>query len=70
MMNKYLKTDRILLREMTLDDGQNIFELDSDPEVMKHLTNDVPSSREDPDNVKRIKLGCRLKKKIKISWGA
>lgn len=109
-MKKYLETDRLLLRELTLDDEQNIFELDSDPEVMKYLTNGAPSSREDvrsallrtlslykkhnsrfgfwaaienrsgefmgwfhfrpskrdPDNVKRIELGYRLKKKF---WG-
>ncbi len=42
----YLETERVTLREFTLADEDNLFELDSDPEVMRYLTDGVPSSRE------------------------
>ena len=100
----------MILREITMEDDKNVFELDSDPEVMRFLTNGKPSSmedvrrvltrtqslhkkhsgkfgfwaaiekksdkfmgwfhfrpsKEDPENVKRIELGYRLKKEY---WG-
>ncbi|MBD2020240.1 GNAT family N-acetyltransferase [Leptolyngbya sp. FACHB-36] len=36
----YLETDRLLLREFTADDANLLFELDSDPEVIRYA--DVP----------------------------
>ena len=39
----YLKTERMILREFVESDWHSIKELDSDPEVMKYLTNGVPS---------------------------
>ena len=48
MMNKiFLKTDRILLTEVTKDDVPLLIDLDSDPEVMKYLTDGKPSTIED-----------------------
>lgn len=37
-MDIYLETDRLVLRQFTLDDVDNLVELDSDPEVMRFLT--------------------------------
>lgn len=42
-----LETDRVRLREITRDDEEKLYDLDSDPEVMKFLSNGIPSSRED-----------------------
>ncbi len=39
----YLESPRILLREMTEDDRANLKDLDSDSEVMRYLSNGVPS---------------------------
>lgn len=47
----YLATARVTLRELTPDDEDILFELDSDPEVMEFLTGGVPSSR---DEIKRV----------------
>lgn len=46
-MDIYLQTDRMILRELELSDEENIFNLDSDPEVMKYISNGMASSRED-----------------------
>lgn len=106
----YLETERLILREFTEGDGNLLLELDSDPEVMKYLTDGHPSSqkeikgaiervfalkqrhqghfgfwvalekssgefmgwfhfrpcKKDPDNVRSIEIGYRLKKKF---WG-
>lgn len=42
----YLETERMILRRLTEDDVGNLFELDSDPEVMRFLTGGVPHTRE------------------------
>lgn len=106
----YLETERVKLREFCQADESNLYDLDSDPEVMRYLTNGVPSSKEwvkgaleriisltrahggqfgfwaaiekesnafmgwfhfrpgknDPDNLKRIELGYRLRR---VFWG-
>ena len=41
----YLETERMVLRRLTQDDAENLFELDSDPEVMQYLTGGVPNTR-------------------------
>ena len=43
----FLRTSRIQLRELTLEDEDNLLELDSDSEVMKYLTLGRPSTREE-----------------------
>ena len=43
--NFYLETERMVLRRLTQDDAENLFELDSDPEVMQYLTGGVPNTR-------------------------
>ncbi|MBU0595304.1 GNAT family N-acetyltransferase [Candidatus Bipolaricaulota bacterium] len=35
----YLETERLTLRYLTEDDADNLFDLDSDPEVMRYLNN-------------------------------
>ena len=41
-----ITTDSVILRNFTDADGHNIKELDSDPEVMRYLTDGEPSSEE------------------------
>jgi RimJ/RimL family protein N-acetyltransferase len=45
-MHLSLETDRLLLRQFTEADVDNLVELDSDPEVMRFLTNGKPTPRE------------------------
>ncbi|MFC2095333.1 GNAT family N-acetyltransferase [Candidatus Bipolaricaulota bacterium] len=44
--NVFLETDRMLLRRLTEDDEDNLFALDSDPEVMRFLAGGVSHTRE------------------------
>jgi RimJ/RimL family protein N-acetyltransferase len=41
----YLETRRIVLRRLTENDAEHLFELDSDPDVMRYLTGGVPHTR-------------------------
>lgn len=43
----YLTTPRVRLRQLRTDDFEHLLALDSDPEVMRHLTDGQPSSPED-----------------------
>ena len=43
----YLETERLVLRRLTEDDADNLFELDSDPEVMRYLNNGRTHTREE-----------------------
>ena len=49
-MQIHLETERITLRRFTLDAADNLFALDSDPEVMRYLTNGVPRSHKETKN--------------------
>ncbi len=42
----YLETERLILRRLTLEDVDELYDLDSDPEVMRYLTGGVPHTRE------------------------
>ena len=42
----YLETDRLMLRRFTEADVGNLFDLDSDPEVMRFLTGGKPTPRD------------------------
>ena len=42
----YLETDRLILRNFTLDDVDDLTELDSDPEVMQFINGGIAISRE------------------------
>ena len=46
-MNRFLETERTYLGEFGVDDAELLFDLDSDPEVMRYLTGGVPSTREE-----------------------
>lgn len=45
-MHVFLETERLILRRFTTDDVDNLFDLDSDPEVMRFLTGG-PGTRRD-----------------------
>ena len=45
-MQIYLETDRLVLRRFTEADVDNLFALDSDPEVMRYLNGGQPTPRE------------------------
>jgi RimJ/RimL family protein N-acetyltransferase len=47
-MNKvFFETHNVSLRYFNHDDGLRLFDLDSDPEVMRYLSNGRPSTKED-----------------------
>ncbi len=45
-MQVFLETERLMLRRLTVADVDNLFDLDSDPEVMRFLTGGTPTPRE------------------------
>lgn len=45
-MRPFLETQRLILRQFTSSDVDHLVELDSDPEVMRHLTGGRPTPRE------------------------
>ncbi len=42
-MQIFLETERLVLRQFTEDDVDNLVELDSDPEVMRFITGGRPT---------------------------
>jgi RimJ/RimL family protein N-acetyltransferase len=46
-MHTILETPRLALRQFTEDDVDNLFDLNSDPEVMRYLTGGRPTPREE-----------------------
>jgi RimJ/RimL family protein N-acetyltransferase len=46
-MHVILKTPRLVIRQFTEDDADNLFNLNSDPEVMRYLTGGRPTPREE-----------------------
>jgi len=79
-MEIFLETERLILRQFTLDDVDNLFALDDDPDVMRYLTGfwvaieratgdflgwlHFRPNRDDP--VDQPELGYRLRKS---AWG-
>ncbi len=45
-MQIFLETERLILRQFTGDDVENLVELDSDPEVMRYLNGGIATPRE------------------------
>jgi RimJ/RimL family protein N-acetyltransferase len=43
----FLQTERLVLRRFTTDDVDRLVELDSDPEVMRHINGGRPTSQEE-----------------------
>jgi RimJ/RimL family protein N-acetyltransferase len=46
-MHVFLETERLILRRFTMDDVDNLVELDGDPDVMLRVTGGRPTSREE-----------------------
>jgi RimJ/RimL family protein N-acetyltransferase len=46
----FLETERLVLRRFSGDDGQNLVDLDADPDVMRFVTGGVPTSRDEIEN--------------------
>jgi len=46
MYEYFLKTDRLILRNLTQDDVNNLVELDSDPEVMRFINGGIVTTQE------------------------
>ncbi len=46
-MNIILETQRLTLRQFTADDVDNLFDLNSDPEVMRYINGGRPTPREE-----------------------
>jgi RimJ/RimL family protein N-acetyltransferase len=49
-MEIFLETERLVLRRFTEDDVDHLFDLDSDPEVMRFLSGGTPTPREVIEN--------------------
>jgi RimJ/RimL family protein N-acetyltransferase len=45
-MKVFLETERLILRQFTEEDSDNLFELDSDPEVMRFINGGKPTDYE------------------------
>lgn len=45
-MQVFLETERLVLRRFTEADGENLFDLDSDPDVMRFLSGGEPTPRD------------------------
>jgi RimJ/RimL family protein N-acetyltransferase len=43
----FLETQRLVLRRFSMDDADNLVNLDADPDVMRFVTGGVPTSREE-----------------------
>lgn len=69
-MKIYLETPHMILREFVETDWHHIKELDSDPEVMKYLTNGIPSSDSEVDRVMGIVLTLTEKWEGKFGFWA
>ena len=50
-MQIFLETERLVLRQFTEDDVDNLVELDSDPDVMRFVNGGRPTPRDEIENV-------------------
>jgi RimJ/RimL family protein N-acetyltransferase len=46
-MRVFLETDRLVLRQFTMADVDNLVQLDADPDVMRFVTGGIPTSRKE-----------------------
>ena len=46
-MQVFLETDRLVLRQFTMADVDNLVNLDADPDVMRFVTGGIPTSRQE-----------------------
>lgn len=49
-MQVFLETQRLVLRRFSVDDADNLVDLDADPDVMRFITGGVPTSRDEIEN--------------------
>jgi RimJ/RimL family protein N-acetyltransferase len=49
-MDIFLETERLILRRFTRADVDNLFELDSDPDVMRYINGGRPTARHEIEN--------------------
>ncbi len=49
-MQVFLETRRLVLRQFSEDDADNLVDLDADPDVMRFITGGVPTSRDEIEN--------------------
>ena len=70
-MNVFFQTGRLRLRRFATADVDNLVALDSDPEVMRYLTNGKPTPRE-PDDVLALHTdpGSRSTEEFKLAESA
>lgn len=67
----YLQTTRVLLRDIDEKDEDNLYELDSDPEVMRYLTHGTPSSRAEVQTAIQRCISLRAKHNNRFGvWAA
>lgn len=50
-MKKEIETERLIMREMVLSDAEGMFELDSDPEVVKYVWIDTVKEIKESENL-------------------
>lgn len=49
-MHVFLETQRLALRRFSVDDADNLVNLDADPDVMRFVTGGIPTSRDEIEN--------------------
>jgi RimJ/RimL family protein N-acetyltransferase len=49
-MQVFLETHRLVLRRFSVDDADNLVDLDADPDVMRFVTGGLPTSRDEIEN--------------------
>jgi RimJ/RimL family protein N-acetyltransferase len=70
-MRIVLQTPRLILRQFTEDDVDNLFDLNSDPEVMRYLTGGRPTPREEiRDQIMPVHLGLYERLDRLGTWAA
>ena len=58
-MSLYLETNRIVLRDFEVSDREFIKKLDSDPEVVRHISNGIPSDDNEVDRAMSVFLNFK-----------
>jgi RimJ/RimL family protein N-acetyltransferase len=67
----FIETDRVVLRDITRDDNDELYLLESDPEIMQFVSNGVPVPREEVEAGTERILNLRNKHNGKFGcWAA
>lgn len=67
-MKKFLETPRLILRQIEPDDSELIRELDSDPEVVRFISNGVPSDDKEIKRAMGVFMDLREKHHDKLGF--